>query len=61
VSLGAFKLLRYVQSQPIEAVERLGLSESLRVEAEQLLRVYLRRILERDLKSVTFLDEVRQG
>jgi DNA repair protein RecO (recombination protein O) len=61
VSLGAFKLLRYVQSQPIEAVERLALSESLRVEAEQLLRVYLRRILERDLKSVAFLDEVRQG
>jgi DNA repair protein RecO (recombination protein O) len=61
VSLGAFKLLRYVQSQPIEAAERLALSEPLRVEAEQLLRVYLRRILERDLKSVAFLDEVRQG
>jgi DNA repair protein RecO (recombination protein O) len=61
ISLGTFKLLRFLQSQPIEAIERLGLSAALRDEAERLLRPYLRRSLERDLKSVAFLDEVRQG
>lgn len=57
--LTTFKLLRYLQSQPIEAVERLGISAAARDEAEKLLRAYIRRILERDLKSVAFLDEVR--
>jgi DNA repair protein RecO (recombination protein O) len=58
MSLGAFKLLRFLQAQPLEAIERLNISASVREEAEQLLRAYIRRILERDLKSVAFLEEV---
>jgi DNA repair protein RecO (recombination protein O) len=61
MSLGVFKLLRYLQAQPIEAIDRLSLTPALREEAEMILRTALRHILERDLKSVTFLDEVRQG
>lgn len=61
ISLGAFKLLRFLQAQPHTAIERLTLSQQLRDEAERLLRAYLRSILERDLKSVEFLDEVRQS
>jgi len=61
MSLGAFKLLRYLQAQPVEAIDRLNLSMPLREEAERMLRVYVRHILERDLKSVAFLDEVRLG
>jgi DNA repair protein RecO (recombination protein O) len=59
MSLGAFKLLRYLQSQPLDAVDMLTISPAARAEAEQLLRAYVRRTLERDLKSVAFLDEVR--
>ena len=58
ISLGAFKLLRFLQTQPLEAIERLNISATVREEAEQLLRAYIRRILERDLKSVAFLEEV---
>ena len=58
MSLSAFKLLRFLQAQPPEAIERLTISPATRTEAEQLLRSYIRRILERDLKSVAFLDEV---
>ena len=58
MSLSAFKLLRFLQAQPLEAIERLTISPATRTEAEQLLRGYIRRILERDLKSVAFLDEV---
>ena len=56
--LPAFKLLRFLQAQPLDAIERLNISPAVRAEAEQLLRVYIRRILERDLKSVAFLEEV---
>src|SRR5262245_57488625 len=58
ISLSAFKLLRFLQAQPLDAIERLNISPATREEAEQLLRAYLRRILERDLKSVAFLEEV---
>jgi DNA repair protein RecO (recombination protein O) len=58
MSLPAFKLLRFLQAQPLDAIERLNISPAVRAEAEQLLRVYIRRILERDLKSVAFLEEV---
>lgn len=60
ISLNAFKLLRYLQSQPFKAIEQLHLSESVCAEGEQVLRVYLRHLLERDLKSVAFLDYARQ-
>lgn len=59
MALPTFKLLRYLQSQPVEAVERLTISPETQREAEQLLRLYVRRILERDLKSAAFLEEVR--
>jgi DNA repair protein RecO (recombination protein O) len=58
MSLNAFKLLRFLQAQPLEAIERLTISAAVRAEVEQLLRPYIRRILERDLKSVAFLEEV---
>ncbi|MEI7642755.1 MAG: DNA repair protein RecO [Chloroflexales bacterium] len=57
----AFRLLRYLQSQPLNAVETLHLSAMVRSEAEGLLRVYLRHLLERDLKSITFLQDVMRG
>jgi DNA repair protein RecO (recombination protein O) len=53
----AFRLLRYLQTQPLAVVETLRLSPEVRAEVGQLLRVYLRQLLERDLKSVAFLDE----
>lgn len=60
ISLPAFKALRYLQREPITASEDLQrLSESLRREIESVLRATLRPILERELKSVEFLDAVR--
>lgn len=61
MSGAAFRLLRYLQTQPVEAGEVLRLSPEVRGEAEQLLRAYLRQILERDLKSVAFLEDVARG
>jgi DNA repair protein RecO (recombination protein O) len=61
MSLAAFKLLRYLQSQSVDAIEQMNISMALRQEVERLLRATVRHILERDLKSVVFLDEVRQS
>jgi DNA repair protein RecO (recombination protein O) len=57
----AFRLLRYLQSQPLSAIESLHLSATVRGEAEGLLRAYLRHLLERDLKTVAFLQDVMRG
>lgn len=59
MSLAAFKLLRYLQSQPFAAIERLNISAATSSEAERILRAYIRHILERDLKSITFLESLR--
>lgn len=60
ISLPAFKALRFLQRESIAAVTELQrLSEPLRRELETILRATLRPILERDLKSVAFLDAVR--
>jgi DNA repair protein RecO (recombination protein O) len=60
ISLAAFKALRYLQREPLGATEDLHrLSEPLRRELENVLRATLRPILERELKSVEFLDAVR--
>ncbi len=61
MSLNAFKLLRFLQAQPLEAIERLNISSNTREEVEKLLRSYIRRILERDLKSITFLEEINRS
>lgn len=59
LSGAAFRLLRYLQSQPLAALEAMRLSPQVRAEVERHLRAYLRQLLERDLKSVAFLDDVK--
>lgn len=61
ISLPAFKALRFLQRERIDAVGQLRLSDVLRHEIETLLRATVRPVLERDLKSVAFLDAVRDG
>ena len=60
MSLGAFKLLRFLQSQSFREIEQLSVSPEVSAEAEHLLRPYLRRLLERDLKSVAFLETIKE-
>ncbi len=57
----AFRLLRYLQSQPLSAVNVLHLSAGVRGDVESILRAYLYHLLERDLKSVAFLQDVMRG
>ncbi len=58
VTLGAFKVLRYLQGQEYPAVRALRLRPATAREVEQVLRRYLAFILERGLKSAEFLSLV---
>ena len=59
VSLGAFKALRFMQRESSEAVLDLRLSTELMRELESLLRLTVRPILGRELKSTNFVNDVR--
>ena len=59
ISLPAFKALRFMQREPLDAVLQLRLGVELRRELEDLLKRTIRPILERDLKSISFVNAVR--
>lgn len=59
LSLSAFKLLRFFQREPLDAAMQLKLSAELLQEIEAVLRGLIRPHLDRDLKSLSFLESVR--
>lgn len=60
VSLNALKVLRFIQDNNLDAVTRLKINSSLARELEALTRYYLRYLLEREVKSVGWLDTLRE-
>jgi len=61
LSLEGLKLLKAYQRQDIEAIASLRLSESTEGEVEAAMREFIRHALEREARSLAFLDEVRAG
>jgi DNA repair protein RecO (recombination protein O) len=61
ISLGALKVLRYLQTHEYTECARLQLRKATHSELEEVLQNYLVHILERRLKSVEFLDILRRG
>jgi DNA repair protein RecO (recombination protein O) len=59
LSLGALKVLRYLQTRPYAECAALKLQAVTRSEVEQVLQSYLVYLLERKLKSVEFMSLVR--
>jgi DNA repair protein RecO (recombination protein O) len=59
ISLDAVKLLKAYQRLDIEAIAGLRLASTVEREAEAALRDFVRVALERDARSLAFLDEVR--
>jgi DNA repair protein RecO (recombination protein O) len=60
ISLNALKVLRYMQRQPYEVVEKLTLSSGVQAECERILHATLTHHLERRLKSTVFLKRLRR-
>jgi DNA repair protein RecO (recombination protein O) len=59
LSLAALKLLRAYQRLDIEAIAGLRQPAEVEAEVEQALRWFIRNVLEREPRSLAFLDEVR--
>jgi DNA repair protein RecO (recombination protein O) len=59
ISLEALKLLKAYQRLDIEAISELRLAPNVERETEAALREFVRTALERDARSLAFLDEVR--
>lgn len=60
LTTNAFKVLRLLQSSDYEMVARLRIAEPLRREIERVLQSYTEQILEREVKSSSLLDTLRE-
>lgn len=59
ISLDALKVMRFLLNSDIGAAGRLRMSRELASEVERLLRAYVRYLLEREVKSLRFLDQLQ--
>jgi len=59
LSLPALKLLRAYRRLDVEAIAGLRLPAAVEAEVEEAMRRFLRAALEREARSLAFLDEVR--
>jgi DNA repair protein RecO (recombination protein O) len=60
VSVNTLKVMRFIQDNNFTAVSRLKINSSLSRELENLTRHYLRYLLEREVKSIAWLDMLRE-
>lgn len=60
LSVNALKVLRFIQDYDFSVVGRLKIDTSLSNELESLTRSYLKYLLERDVKSARWLDELKE-
>ncbi len=60
ISAPAVKVLRYLQTRSWDVVNSLHLRRELHAELEKIMHMYLRQVLERNLRSVDFLHRLRQ-
>jgi DNA repair protein RecO (recombination protein O) len=59
VSVNALKVLRFIQDNTYNAVSRLKINPGIEQEIEVITHHYLRYLLEREVKSASWLDTVR--
>ena len=60
LSLNALRGLRILQASDYDAVTELEMNPELSHELEEVMRHYLRYLLEREVKSVAWLDRLRE-
>ena len=55
----AIKLLRFLQSEDWPRIKKLSAGDSLNEETERLLRFYIEYLMEKELKSAKFIEQIR--
>lgn len=61
LSRDGLRLLKAYRHVDLETIAGLRLPASVEAEAEQAMRLFVRHVLEREARSLEFLDEVRAG
>ena len=61
ISVDTIKAMRFLLNNEQSSANRLRMSEDVSRETERLIRWYIRYLLERDLKSIEFLDHLQYG
>ena len=61
LSVNAQKVLRLLQNSDYSTISRLKMNRELSQELEALMRAHLKYLLEREVKSVTWLDTLKGG
>jgi len=54
-------VMRFIQGGDWESVNVTPIDASALLEVERLMRIYIRHLLEKDIKSVAWLDTLKQG
>ena len=57
---GTFRVLRFLQTRSLATARQVALQSGTRAELERLMHAYIRHVLERDLRSVEFLERLRR-
>jgi DNA repair protein RecO (recombination protein O) len=60
ISVNALKVLRFIQRNEYNTVGRLKINTTLSLELESITRSYLKYLLERDVRSANWLDELKE-
>ena len=60
ISVNALKVLRFIQGNDFNAVGRLKIDAVLSRELEDITRGYLKYLMERELRSANWLDELKE-
>jgi len=60
VSVNALKVLRFLQNSDYNTASKLKMNPELSREIEEVIRDYLKYLLEREVKSATWLDTLRE-
>jgi DNA repair protein RecO (recombination protein O) len=59
VSVNALKVLRFLQSSDYNTAAKLKMNPELSHQLEMVMRDYLKYLLEREIKSAVWLDNLR--
>jgi DNA repair protein RecO (recombination protein O) len=59
LSVNGLKVLRLLQDGNYNTISRLKMPKELALEMERLIRVYIKYLLEKDIKSLSWLDTLR--
>lgn len=59
ISVDALKVLRFLQINPWDKVQRLTLAPALESEVERLTRRTITSLLERDVNAIKFMDDIQ--